>query len=309
MSGPKPTVLLLGANGQLGTELNRLLQNKYDLRALARDRADFTQPDQLRQIVADWKPRIILNAAAYTAVDRAESEPDLADLVNAKSPEALAQEAARYGGLLVHYSTDYVFDGAKDSPWVEEDPTGPLNVYGRTKLKGEEAIRGCGGNHLIFRTSWIFAPHGKNFLLTILRLAAEKERLTIVADQRGAPTSAAAIAKATADILAALEKKDAREVTTLSGVYHMTAAGETTWYGFAQAILEEIASSGMSDSKMAELVPIPGSDYPTPAKRPANSVLDNSRLSARFGVALPEWREQLGEAFVELRAIHGVNPQ
>jgi len=287
-------VLLLGANGQLGTEFTSLLQNEYDLTALARAQADFSQPDQVARIVADLKPEIILNAAAYTAVDRAESEPELAFLVNAKTPELLAQQAARCGALLVHYSTDYVFDGAKPGPWLEDDPTGPLSVYGRTKLAGEQAIAAQAGKYLIFRTSWVFAPHGKNFLLTILRLARERDKLTIVADQKGAPTSAAAIARATQQVL-----ESGGETT--SGVYHMTCAGETTWHAFAQAIVEE--ASGALHGKRPEVLPIPASQYPTPATRPANSVLDNGKLLRTFGVALPHWRQALGEAVSQIPAI------
>lgn len=292
----RPTVLLLGANGQLGTELRSLLPEKYELIALTRSEADLSQPERLRKIVADLKPAIVLNAAAYTAVDRAESEPELAALVNAESPGVLAEETARYGGLLVHYSTDYVFDGGKDAAWLEDDPTGPLNVYGSTKLAGERAVAALGGAHLIFRTSWVFAPHGKNFLLTVLRLASERDRLTIVADQRGAPTSALAIARATMQVLGRLE--DAGPASVWSGVYHMTCAGETTWHGFAEAILEGAADR--LDGRLVEVAPIPGSQYPTPAKRPANSVLDNGKLLRTFGMALPHWREALAEAAAAL---------
>jgi len=286
-------VLLLGANGQLGTEFVRLLNGKYELTALTRAEADFSRPEQVRKIVVDLKPEIILNAAAYTAVDRAESEPELAFLVNAKTPEILAQEAARYGGLLVHYSTDYVFDGSKTCPWVEDDPTGPLSVYGSSKLAGEQAIAAQGGKYLIFRTSWVFAPHGKNFLLTILRLARDRDKLTIVADQKGAPTSALAIARATGQVFEA-----GAERFCASGVYHLTCAGETTWHGFAEAIIEE--ASYALEGKRPEVLPIPSLQYPTPATRPANSVLDNSKLFRTFGVSLPHWREALSEAVSQL---------
>jgi len=286
-------VLLLGANGQLGTEFARLLQDKCELHALSRTEADFSQPEQVRKIVADLKPEIILNAAAYTAVDRAEAEPELAFLINAKTPEILAQEAARYGGLLVHYSTDYVFDGAKADPWVEDDPTGPLSVYGRAKLAGEQAIAAQGGKYLIFRTSWVFAPHGKNFLLTILRLARERDKLNIVADQKGSPTSALAIARATWQVLEVGSQR-----LSPSGVYHMTCAGETTWHSFAEAIIDE--ASDQLEGKRPEVVPIPASQYPTPATRPAYSVLDNGKLLQTFGVALPHWRKALSEAVSQL---------
>jgi dTDP-4-dehydrorhamnose reductase len=294
MSRPmsRARVLLLGANGQLGTEFSSLLRDKYELHAFTRAEADFSQPEQVRKIVAELKPAIILNAAAYTAVDRAESEPELAQLVNARTPEVLAEEAARYGGLLVHYSTDYVFDGSKTTPWVEEDATGPLSVYGSSKLAGEQAIAARGGSYLIFRTSWVFAPHGKNFLLTILRLARERDKLTIVADQKGAPTSAMAIARATEEVLDTLDERRPRVVP--SGVYHMTCAGETTWHGFAQAIVEAAAET--LEGKRPEILPIPAAQYPTPAKRPANSVLSNEKLRSQFGVALPHWRDALAEA-------------
>ncbi len=285
-------VLLLGTNGQLGTEFSGLLRDKYDLHAFTRAEADFSQPEQVRKLVAELKPAVILNAAAYTAVDRAESEPELALLVNARTPEVLAEEAERYGGLLVHFSTDYVFDGSKTTPWVEDDATGPLSVYGSSKLAGEQAIAARGGSYLIFRTSWVFAPHGKNFLLTILRLARERDKLTIVADQKGAPTSALAIARATEQVLDSLDERGPHDVP--SGVYHMTCGGETTWHGFAQAIVEEAAET--LEGKRPEILPILTAQYPTPAKRPANSVLSNEKLLSQFGVALPHWREALAEA-------------
>jgi dTDP-4-dehydrorhamnose reductase len=299
-------VLLLGANGQVGTELRALLQGKCELHALTRAEADFSRPEQVRSIVANLRPEIILNAVAYTAVDKAESEPELAALVNTRTPEVLAEEAARYGGLLVHYSTDYVFDGSKTGPWVEDDPTGPLNVYGSTKLAGEQAIAEVDGSYLIFRTSWVFAPHGKNFLLTILRLARERDRLTIVADQYGAPTSAGAIAQATLEVLDNLRGRSAQPASSWSGVYHMTCAGETTWHGFAQAIVDEAAVA--LEGKRPEVIPIPGAQYPTPGRRPRNSVLDNSKLLHQFGVALPHWRAALCQAIPDLVPANGVVP-
>ncbi|AXC12935.1 dTDP-4-dehydrorhamnose reductase [Acidisarcina polymorpha] len=300
-AGKERRVLLLGANGQLGSEFRTLLQDKCELHALTRAEADLSKPEQLRKIVADLEPSIILNAAAYTAVDKAESEPELAELVNTKTPAVLAAEAARYGGLLVHYSTDYVFDGSKASPWIEEDATGPLNVYGKTKLAGEQVIASQGGAYLIFRTSWVFAPHGKNFLLTILRLARERDRLTIVADQKGAPTSALAIARATAQVLDRVSGPEGTNSRSpdWSGIYHLTCAGETTWHGFAEAIVEEAAD--LLDGRRPEVAPIPSSQFPTPARRPANSVLDNGKLRHQFGVALPHWRQALVEAMAGLR--------
>jgi dTDP-4-dehydrorhamnose reductase len=299
-AGAEDRVLLFGSNGQVGTELHSLLNGKCELHAFTRAEADFSQPQQLRRIVAELKPAVILNAAAYTAVDKAESEPELAALVNAYSPAALAEEAARYGGLLVHYSTDYVFDGSKSSPWVEDDATGPLNVYGSTKLAGERAIAASGGSYLIFRTSWVFAPHGKNFLLTILRLARERDRLTIVADQHGAPTSASAIAQGSLAVLGKLREGEAQAASSWTGVYHMSCAGETTWHDFAQTIVDEAAARGLIEDKHPEVAPIPGAQYPTPAKRPANSVLDNGKLLRQFGVVLPHWHEALELALSEL---------
>jgi dTDP-4-dehydrorhamnose reductase len=296
-------VLLLGANGQVGTELRAMLSGRCDLHAMTRAEADFSKPEQVRKIVAELEPTIILNAVAYTAVDKAESEPELAELVNATTPAVLAEEAARCGGLLVHYSTDYVFDGSKAGAWVEDDLTGPLNVYGCTKLAGEQAITAYGGRHLIFRTSWVFAPHGKNFLLTILRLAKERDRLTIVADQYGAPTSAAAIARATLQVLENLRGRQAESSSAWSGVYHLTCAGETSWPGFVEAIVTE--ASELLDGRSPEVAPIPGSQYPTPARRPANSVLDNSKLLRQFGVSLPHWREALSDAVRELSPVKG----
>ncbi len=217
----------------------------------------------------------------------------------------LAEEATRYGGLLVHYSTDYVFDGSKSGQWVEDDPTGPLNVYGSTKLAGERAIAAVGGSYLIFRTSWVFAPHGKNFLLTILRLARERDRLTIVADQHGSPTSAQAIAQGTLEVLRNLRDRKAEPPSTWAGIYHMTCAGETSWQGFAQAIVDGAAAADLLGGKHPEVAPISSAQYPTPAKRPANSVLDNGKLLREFGVALPDWREALHEAMLEVRSSVG----
>jgi dTDP-4-dehydrorhamnose reductase len=301
-TGSRERILLLGANGQLGTELRARFANAGELHALTRAEADFSQPERLRRLVAELKPAVILNAAAYTAVDKAESEPELAALVNTATPAALAEEAARYGGLLVHYSTDYVFNGSKNGPWLEDDPTGPLNVYGATKLAGEQAIAAAGGRFLIFRTSWVFAPHGKNFLLTILRLAKERDRLTIVADQHGAPTSARAIAQATWEVVESQRSREPQPFPT--GVYHMSCGGETTWHGFAQAIVDE--ASSILEGKRPEVAPIPASQFPTPARRPTNSVLDNGKLLRQFGVALPHWREALLEAVSHLPLPAGV---
>ena len=280
-------LLILGANGQLGIELQQAFSGYGNITALGRDRCDLSQPDQLRKAVAEAAPDIILNAAAYTAVDRAESEPELAMRVNGEAPGVLAEEAKKRGALLVHYSTDYVFNGTKPSPWIEDDPTAPLNVYGATKLAGEQKIEQTGGRYLIFRTSWVVSPHGNNFVKTMLRLGRERDQLRIVNDQTGAPTSAAAIAQATRQVL----EKPWED--SLSGVYHMTCAGQTTWCGFAQAIFERAKAE--DNKKWPVVTGIPSTEYPTPAKRPENSALSNAKLQSRFNVQLPAWETALEE--------------
>jgi len=238
--------------------------------------------------VREAKPQIIVNAAAYTAVDHAESEPELAMQINGIAPGILADEAKRLGALLVHYSTDYVFDGEKTTPYVEDDPPNPLNVYGRTKLAGERAIQAAGGRHLILRTSWVYGARGKNFLLTILRLAGERKELRVVNDQRGAPTSCRAIADATAKVLRGMDG-----VAGCDGIFHLSAAGDATWSDFAAAI---IARAGLA----TRIVPIVSAEYPTVARRPRNSLLDNSKVRAKFAVSLPDWRAEFDLVAVEL---------
>jgi len=282
--------LILGAQGQLGVELQNAFQDAGEVIALGREGCDLSSGSSIRAAVQQAHPDVILNAAAYTAVDRAESEPELAMRINGEAPGILAEEAKRCGALLVHYSTDYVFDGAKSAPWVEEDPTNPLNVYGETKLAGERNIQQAGGQYLIFRTSWVFSPRGNNFLLTMLRLGSERTELRIVDDQRGAPTSALALASATRRIM------DAGRGNT--GLYHMTCAGETTWCGFARAIF----ARARAEKRWAAVIGIPASEYPTPARRPSNSVLSNAKLKSTFGVELPNWESALE---VALRAIGG----
>jgi dTDP-4-dehydrorhamnose reductase len=230
--------------------------------------------------VAALRPAIIVNAAAYTAVDQAESEPGPACLVNAEAPEALARAAKELGALLVHYSTDYVFDGEKTGTYREEDPANPLGVYGRTKLEGERAIQASGCEHLIFRTSWVYGARGRNFLLTMMRLARERDELRVVDDQRGAPTWSRMIAETTAQALA--RRGDGGP----SGLYHLSGGGETTWFGFTRAIVETMGLN-------PRLTPITTADYPLPARRPANSLLCNDRLERDFGLRLPDWRESL----------------
>ena len=289
--------LILGSKGQLGAELQSIFRDSGEVIALDRSACDLGNPDSICAAVRDVQPRVILNAAAYTAVDRAESEPDLAMRINGDAPGILAQEASAISALFVHYSTDYVFDGTKSAPWVEDDPVKPLNTYGATKLEGERRIQRTGGQFLIFRTSWVFSPHGQNFLRTMLRLGQEREELKIVDDQYGAPTSALAIAAATHQILTTTPAPD---FSRLSGIYHMTCAGETTWCGFAKAIFDR----ARADKPWASVRGIPSSEYPTPARRPANSVLSNQKLNATFNVALPPWKKALDTTLHTLGMSH-----
>ena len=289
-----PKILLTGANGQVGWELRRTLGALGEVVALDSRTMDLSKAEAVRDTVRAIAPAIIVNPAAYTAVDKAESEPDRAQAVNAVAPGVLAEEAARLGALLVHYSTDYVFDGSgavldrgEARPWREDDATGPLNVYGATKLAGEQAIAATGCRHLIFRTSWVYGARGSNFFLTMRRLMRERTELKIVADQIGAPTWCRDLAEATAQVLAQVRGED----ESLWGVYHMTNAGETSWHGFAEAI--QVLDEFDETVPPARLLPIPGSDYPTPARRPLNSRLDNDRLEQAFGLRLRNWREAL----------------
>ena len=308
----KPAILLIGANGQVGRELARVLPRVVEVTPLTRPQFDLTLPEGIRRVIRSFKPAVIVNAAASTAVDQAESEEAIARAVNTIAPAVMAEEAKKIGAALIHFSTDYVFDGTNTSPYREEDPPNPLNVYGRTKLEGERAIVASGAAHLILRTSWVYATRGRNFLLTILRLAAEREELRIVRDQTGAPTLSGEIAKATAQILAQLSAKQGGAISLggISGVYHMTAAGETSWYEFAKAILEDAsnvqedcawfaAATGGRPLIARRVVPITAAEYPTPARRPAYSVLSNARLAGTFSLQLPGWREQLHSVFAD----------
>ena len=297
-------VLLTGASGQVGTELARALEGRVDLAAYDHRSLDLADADALARTVREVKPVLILNAAAYTAVDDAESHEADAAAVNAKAPGVLAQEARACGALLVHYSTDYVFDGTKTEPYVEGDATAPMGVYGRTKLEGEQAIAASGCDHLVLRTSWVYAPHGRNFMLTMLRLAQSKRELRVVADQRGAPTSARDLARATLKVLgdtgteltqAALEPARAS-----AGLYHATAGGTTTWHAFAQQIFSEWAWRQRGGFVSPRVVPITTAEYPTPARRPAYSVLSNDKLARTFRVRIPGWQSGLGYALNEL---------
>ena len=284
-------ILLLGRSGQVGWELQRALAPLGELIALDFDspaphRADFTQPDALARTLRTLAPQLIVNAAAHTAVDKAEAEPDLAHVINAEAPAVLAREAEALGAWLVHYSTDYVFDGSGSAPWVEGAPTGPLSVYGRTKLAGEEAIRASGCAHLILRTSWVYAARGGNFARTMLRLAAERDSLTVIADQVGAPTGAELLADVTAHAVRA-----AQDSPALGGTYHVAAAGETSWHGYACHVIEFARAAGRPIRVAPESIEaIPTSAYPTPARRPLNSRLDTRKFSRSFGLTLPDWR-------------------
>ncbi len=284
-------ILLFGKSGQVGWELQRSLALLGEIIALDTDSTefcgDFTDLQGITDSIRRIAPDIIVNAAAHTAVDKAESEPDLARTINALAPTMLAMEAKRLGAWLVHYSTDYVFDGSGDQPWLETDNTGPLNVYGTTKLEGEQFIRQSGCKHLIFRTSWVYASRGGNFARTMLRLAQERDELSIINDQIGAPTGADLLADVTAHaIRAALLKPE------LSGLYHLAAAGETSWHGYASLVVDMAQNSGISLWITPEDVhPVPTSAFPTPAKRPLNSRLDTTKLQQAFGLHLPNWQD------------------
>ena len=279
-------LLVIGKNGQVGGELLKALPPSFEVAATDRSTLDLAEPEQIASVIQASKPHVIINAAAYTAVDKAESDQATARAINAVAPGVMAETAKTVGALLVHYSTDYVFDGGKDAPYKEDDAPAPLGVYGRTKLDGERAIQASGCRYLILRTEWVYGPYGANFLLTMLRLAASRPELRVVDDQFGAPTSARAIAEATARILSAGVPQD-------SGLYHMTSAGQTTWCGFARAIL---AGSGSN----VPVVAIATRDYPTPAARPRNSLFDNSRFEKRFGFRLPAWEEGLRQCLETL---------
>jgi len=289
-------ILLLGKNGQVGWELQRTLAPLGEVIAFGHQDLDLADFAALQETVRSIQPHLIVNAAAYTAVDKAETEPELAMAINGTAPGVLAEAALQCGASLVHYSTDYVFGGTKTSPYGEEDQPNPINIYGKTKLAGEIAIQQVGAPHLILRTSWVYGLRGKNFLMTILRLAKEREELKIVDDQIGAPTWSRMIAEATAQVIArcsaseSLSNPDLREV---AGVYHLTASGQTSWHGFAKAILEAYAQSPAEPLSISRLLPIPTVEYPTPAARPAYSVLGSDKFNKIFVLELPAWSHQL----------------
>ncbi|MYM55844.1 dTDP-4-dehydrorhamnose reductase [Thalassovita mangrovi] len=277
-------VLVFGKTGQVALELQRL----GDVIALGRDAADLSDPEACAAIIRDSEAQAVINAAAYTAVDKAEEDEALATVVNGDAPTAMARACAEKGIPFVHISTDYVFDGSGEAPWQPGDPVAPLNAYGRSKLKGEEGVRDAGGAHAVLRTSWVVSSHGNNFVKTMLRLGAERDRLTIVADQVGGPTCAADIARACLDIAHQLAADAGK-----SGVYHFSGGPDVSWANFAREIF---AQAGLAP----EVVDIPGSDYPTPAQRPGNSRMDNTATEAAFGIARPDWRQGLRDILAEL---------
>jgi dTDP-4-dehydrorhamnose reductase len=283
-----PRVLLLGAGGQLGMVLKQRLSGHADLTSLTRAELDFSNADAIREAVRAAQADVVINAAAYTAVDKAESEPELCALVNGLAPGVIAEEVAKTGGWLIHYSTDYVFDGSRTTPWVETDVTGPLGVYGQTKLDGKLAIAATGCHHVILRTSWVYAEHGRNFLHTMLRLGRERDLLKIVDDQIGAPTTAEAITEATLAVLSHLASDNSGSA---SGTYHLSCGGEASWCDFAKAIFAEFAAW----QKAPEVIGIPTEAYPTPAKRPKNSRLNSGKFAHQFGYRMPEWQDALSE--------------
>ena len=285
-------ILLTGSAGQLGREMKRSLAPLGELITCDRRHLDLADPDALQSAVRDLAPTVIVNAAAYTAVDKAETETGMAEAINATAPGILAEEAKRLGARLIHYSTDYVFDGTKASPYLEDDATAPLSAYGHSKRQGELAIAASGARHLILRTSWVYGLHGANFMKTMLRLGRERDELRVVGDQVGAPTWTRHLADATALILAGH--------STAEGLYHLAASGETSWHGYAEAIFAEAQAIGLLE-KSPKVNRITTAEYPLPASRPANSRLDCTRFTADFGLALPDWRTGLADCLADAR--------
>ncbi len=282
-----PRILLVGRVGQVGYELRRTLAPMADITSVDFPDIDLTQPDSIRHWVRETRPHVVINAAAYTAVDKAETDEATAAKINGTAPGILAEEAARLGAWIVHYSTDYIFDGTKRTPYVESDAPNPVGAYGRTKLAGDLAVQAANPRHLIFRLCWVYGARGGNFMLTMMRLARERDRLRVVNDQSGCPTWSRMIAQATT---AALAKSLTATDSHTAGTYHLAASGSTTWHGFAQSILDQMPTA---EKKCAVAEPIPSSEYPTPAQRPAYSVLDCEKLSRTFGLKLPDWHTSL----------------
>ncbi len=296
-------ILLFGKGGQVGWELQRSLAALGDIVALDSDSTglcgDFTNPEGLRDTVRSVRPDVIVNAAAHTAVDKAESEPDLARLINATTPGVLAEEAHKIGAWFVHYSTDYIFDGSGDRPWVETDSPAPLSVYGQTKLEGEQLVIAACKKHLIFRTSWVYAARGGNFAKTMLRLAQERERLTVIDDQFGAPTGAELLADVTAHAV-----RHVQQHAHDAGLYHLVAGGETTWHGYAKHVLDQSVQCAQPTKTLKimakEVAAIPSSAFPTAARRPQNSRLNTGKLQATFGLKLPQWQDGVNRMLAEI---------
>ncbi len=296
MTTDRRGILIIGSSGQVGWELLRTLAPLGDVQGVDYPEIDLSNPDSIRNRVRQTPPRVIVNAAAYTAVDKAESEPDLAMSINGTAPGVLGEEAKQLGALLVHYSTDYVFDGVKRSPYLETDPPNPLGIYGRSKLAGDQAVRQSGCNHMIFRLCWVYGARGRNFLVTMSKLAREREVLRVVNDQFGCPTWCRMIAEATAQTLA--HRLRLKDPSSVDGLYHLAASGQTSWHGFAEAI---VAAVPPSDRQCRRVEGIPTRDYPLPATRPACSVLSCEKLTRTFGLRLPEWRTSLQHVLEELK--------
>ncbi|WP_047393383.1 dTDP-4-dehydrorhamnose reductase [Chitinibacter sp. ZOR0017] len=296
-----PKILVTGKNGQVGFELQRSLAVLGEVIAVDREECDLSNPAAIRELVQRIRPDIIVNPAAHTAVDKAESEIELATALNATAPQVFAEEAARLGALLIHYSTDYVFDGNKDGWYVETDTPNPRSVYGKTKLAGELAVAAANPRYLIFRTSWVFGAHGGNFLKTMLKLMQTRDALSVVADQFGAPTAASLLADVTAQIIAQyLRSTD--KASFAYGTYHLVASGETSWHGYA-SLVNEIAEQQGYTLKISsqDINAIPASDYPVPAPRPANSRLNTQKLQTTFGLTLPSWQHSVGQVMTLLK--------
>ncbi len=300
-------ILITGKNGQVGFELARYLAaTQHEVISVGSADCDLSKPAAIRDLIQTVRPDVMINPAAYTAVDRAESEPALARAINANAPEVMANELKKTGGLLVHFSTDYVFDGHKTTPYNELDAPNPQSVYGQTKLLGEKAITASGVDHIILRTSWVFGVHGNNFLKTMLRLATERDELRVVNDQFGAPTSARFLAQTVTQMLDRLgpEKagnQEAKDRAALTGLYHCSCSGRTSWYDYAKCAIEFAHTLGVKLKLPADkLIAIPSSEYPTPAARPTNSVLDNTKLEQCFGIQRPDWQSEVGQVIQAL---------
>lgn len=304
MSNVNLNIVVVGREGQLAWELERCLASLGRVTALGRPQVDLLHPRSAARMIHELKPEVIVNAAAYTSVDPAETEPEVAKAVNAEAPGMLAEEARSINALFIHYSTDYVYDGAKKSPYTESDPAHPINVYGKSKLAGDRAVQSVGGSYLILRTSWVYGSRGRNFLRTILKLAVEREELRIVADQIGAPTWSHDVANATGQIIGGLAStSDGLALGERRGIYNITARGAVSWCGFARAIVEGMGRSGIDRAALARIVPITTEEYHATAARPRNSVLSNDKIREAFGVVLPDWKLSLEKVLSAMEPI------